>query len=147
MADVTTVVTGNLTADPELRYTQNGLAVANFTIASTPRHFDKSTNEWKDGETVFLRASVWREFAEHVAGSLGKGDRVIASGSLKQRSYQDREGNQRTSIELEVDELGPSLKHATAAVTRSGNNRPPRATEQPDSWNAPAGFGDDSSPF
>lgn len=92
-------VVGNLTADPELRYTQNGLAVANFTIASTPRTFDRQANEWKDGDALFLRASVWREFAEHVAGSLTKGSRVIAQGRLRQRSYQDREGQQRTSIE------------------------------------------------
>ena len=95
-------VVGNLTADPELRYTQNGLAVANFTIASTPRTFDRQANEWKDGDALFLRASVWREFAEHVAGSLTKGSRVIAQGRLRQRSYQDREGQQRTSIELEA---------------------------------------------
>jgi single-strand DNA-binding protein len=112
-------VVGNLTSDPELRYTQNGLAVANFTIASTPRTFDRQANEWKDGEALFLRASVWREFAEHVAGSLTKGSRVIAQGRLRQRSYQDREGQQRTSIELEVDEIGPSLRYATAQVTRA----------------------------
>jgi len=112
-------VVGNLTSDPELRYTQNGLAVANFTIASTPRTFDRQANEWKDGDALFLRASVWREFAEHVAGSLTKGSRVIAQGRLRQRSYQDREGNQRTSIELEVDEIGPSLRYATAQITRA----------------------------
>ena len=112
-------VVGNLTADPELRYTQNGLAVANFTIASTPRTFDRQSNEWKDGEALFLRASVWREFAEHVAGSLTKGSRVVATGRLKQRSYDDRDGQKRTSIELEVDEIGPSLRYATAQVTRS----------------------------
>ena len=99
-------VVGNLTSDPELRYTQNGLAVANFTIASTPRNFDRATNDWKDGEALFLRASVWREFAEHVAGSLTKGSRVIATGRLKQRSYETKEGEKRTSIELEVDEIG-----------------------------------------
>ncbi len=114
-------VVGNLTADPELRYTQNGLPVANFTIASTPRNFDRAANEWKDGEALFLRASVWREFAEHVAGSLTKGMRVIAQGRLRQRSYQDREGNQRTAIELEVDEIGPSLRYATAQVTRAAS--------------------------
>ncbi|BDI24192.1 single-stranded DNA-binding protein [Herbiconiux sp. L3-i23] len=112
-------VVGNLTADPELRYTQNGLAVANFTIASTPRSFDRQSNDWKDGEALFLRASVWREFAEHVAGSLSKGSRVIATGRLKQRSYETKEGEKRTSIELEVDEIGPSLRYATAQVTRS----------------------------
>jgi len=114
-------VVGNLTADPELRYTQNGLPVANFTIASTPRTFDRASNEWKDGEALFLRASVWREFAEHVAGSLTKGSRVIATGRLRQRSYQDREGQNRTSIELEVDEIGPSLRYATAQVTRAAS--------------------------
>ncbi|WP_440709229.1 single-stranded DNA-binding protein [Herbiconiux sp. YIM B11900] len=112
-------VVGNLTADPELRYTQNGLAVANFTIASTPRTFDRASNDWKDGEALFLRASVWREFAEHVAGSLTKGSRVVATGRLRQRSYETKEGEKRTSIELEVDEIGPSLRYATAQVTRA----------------------------
>ncbi|WP_336629705.1 MULTISPECIES: single-stranded DNA-binding protein [unclassified Microbacterium] len=115
-------VVGNLTADPELRYTQNGLPVANFTIASTPRTFDRQANEWKDGDALFLRASVWREFAEHVAGSLTKGMRVIATGRLRQRSYQDREGQNRTAIELEVDEIGPSLRYATAQLTRAASN-------------------------
>lgn len=99
MNDTVITVIGNLTADPELRYTQNGLAVAGFTIASTPRTFDKQKNEYVDGDALFLRASVWREFAEHVAGSLTKGARVIVQGRLKQRSYDDREGNKRTSIE------------------------------------------------
>ena len=160
-------VVGNLTADPELRYTQNGLPVANFTIASTPRTFDRQANEWKDGEALFLRASVWREFAEHVAGSLTKGSRVIATGRLKQRSYQDREGNNRTAIELEVDEIGPSLRYATAQVTRAasggGNfgggqqSRPQQQVQQeepwatpgsaaPDAWSAPGAYGDDT-PF
>jgi len=116
-------VVGNLTADPELRYTQTGLAVANFTIASTPRNFDRAANDWKDGDALFLRASVWREFAEHVAGSLTKGSRVIATGRLKQRSYETKEGEKRTSIELEVDEIGPSLKYATAQVTRAASSR------------------------
>ncbi|QCR20540.1 single-stranded DNA-binding protein [Agrococcus sp. SGAir0287] len=120
-------VVGNLTADPELRYTQNGLAVANFTIASTPRTFDRQANEWKDGEALFLRASVWREFAEHVSQSLTKGSRVIAQGRLKQRSFETQQGEKRTVIELEVDEIGPSLRYATAQVTRSsgggGGNR------------------------
>jgi len=135
-------VVGNLTADPELRYTQNGLPVANFTIASTPRTFDRQANEWKDGEALFLRASVWREFAEHVAGSLTKGSRVIATGRLKQRSYQDREGNNRTSIELEVDEIGPSLRYATAQVTRAasgggggGGQSRPQVADEP--WSTP----------
>jgi single-strand DNA-binding protein len=116
-------VVGNLTSDPELRYTQAGLAVANFTIASTPRNFDRASNDWKDGEALFLRASVWREFAEHVAGSLTKGSRVIATGRLKQRSYETKEGEKRTSIELEVDEIGPSLRYATAQVTRAASSR------------------------
>ncbi len=116
-------VVGNLTSDPELRYTQNGLAVANFTIASTPRSFDRAANDWKDGEALFLRASVWREFAEHVAGSLTKGSRVVATGRLKQRSYETKEGEKRTSIELEVDEIGPSLRYATAQVTRAASSR------------------------
>lgn len=129
-------VVGNLTADPELRYTQNGLAVANFTIASTPRTFDRQANDWKDGEALFLRASVWREFAEHVAGSLTKGMRVIATGRLKQRSYETKEGERRTSIELEVDEIGPSLKYATAQVTRTqaGVARPAQGAQQPEQW-------------
>ncbi|UFS58478.1 single-stranded DNA-binding protein [Subtercola endophyticus] len=114
-------VVGNLTGDPELRYTQNGLAVANFTIASTPRTFDRASNDWKDGEALFLRASVWREFAEHVAGSLTKGARVVATGRLRQRSYETKEGEKRTSIELEVDEIGPSLRYATAQVTRASS--------------------------
>lgn len=116
-------VVGNLTADPELRYTQNGVAVANLTIASTPRTFDRTTNDWKDGDALFLRASVWKEFAEQVAGSLTKGMRVIAQGRLRQRSYQDREGAQRTAIELEIDEIGPSLRYATAQVTRVQNGQ------------------------
>lgn len=118
-----TVITviGNLTADPELRYTQNGLAVANFTIASTPREFDKASGDWKDGDSLFMRCSVWREFAEHVAGSLTKGSRVIATGRLKQRSYETKEGEKRTSIELDVDEIGPSLRYATVHVQRTGS--------------------------
>jgi len=116
-------VVGNLTSDPELRYTQNGLAVANFTIASTPRTFDRASNEWKDGEALFLRASVWREFAEHVASSLTKGSRVMAQGRLKQRSYETKEGEKRTSMELEIDEIGPSLRYATAQVTRAASSR------------------------
>lgn len=115
-------VVGNLTSDPELRYTQNGLAVANFTIASTPRTLDRGSNEWKDGEALFLRASVWREYAEQVAGSLTKGSRVIAIGRLKQRSYETKEGEKRTSIELEIDEIGPSLRYATAQVTRTSRD-------------------------
>jgi len=162
-------VVGNLTADPELRYTQNGLAVANFTIASTPRTFDRQANEWKDGEALFLRASVWREFAEHVAGSLTKGSRVIAQGRLKQRSYETKEGEKRVSVELEIDEIGPSLRYATAQVTRTQSSRGPGgpggfgggapAVEEPwaasapadpsagaDVWNTPGAYNDET-PF
>jgi single-strand DNA-binding protein len=116
-----TVITviGNLTADPELRFTPNGAAVANFTVAATPRVLDRATNEWKDGEALFLRCSIWRQAAEHVAESLTKGARVIVQGRLKQRSYETREGEKRTVIELEVDEIGPSLRYATAKVNRA----------------------------
>lgn len=120
MAGETVVtVVGNLTADPELRFTNSGVALATFTIASTPRTYDRASNEWKDGEALFLRASVWREFAEHVASSLTKGSRVIATGRLKQRSYETKEGDKRSTIELEVEEIGPSLRYATAQVSRA----------------------------
>lgn len=112
-------VIGNLTADPELRWTPSGSAVANFTIASTPREFDRQANEWKDGEALFLRCSVWREAAENVAESLTKGTRVIAQGRLRSRSYDTKEGERRTVMELEVDEIGPSLRFASAKVTRT----------------------------
>lgn len=110
---------GNLTADPELRFTPSGAAVANFTVASTPRTFDKNTNEWRDGESMFIGCSVWRQAAENVAGSLTKGMRVIVQGRLKARSYETREGEKRTVFEIDVDEVGPSLKYATARVTRT----------------------------
>ena len=116
--DTIITVIGNLTADPELRFTQSGVAVAGFTIASTPRTFDRQSNEWKDGEALFMRCSIWRDAAENVASSLEKGARVVAQGRLKQRSFTDKEGNNRTSIELDVDEIGPSLKYATADVTK-----------------------------
>ncbi|MET3204909.1 MULTISPECIES: single-stranded DNA-binding protein [unclassified Arthrobacter] len=120
MAGETTItVIGNLTNDPELRFTPSGSAVANFTIASTPRTFDRQSNEWKDGETLFLRAAVWREAAENVAESLTKGMRVIVSGRLKSRSYETKEGEKRTVMELEVDEIGPSLRYANAKVNRT----------------------------
>jgi single-strand DNA-binding protein len=116
-----TVITviGNLTADPELRFTPSGAAVANFTVASTPRTFDRQTSEWKDGEALFLRCNVWRQAAENVAESLTRGSRVIVSGRLKQRSFDTKEGEKRTVIELEVDEIGPSLRYATAKVTKA----------------------------
>src|SRR6266513_1906813 len=112
-------VVGNLTADPELRFTPSGAAVANFTVASTQRIFDRQSNEWKDGDALFMRCSIWREAAENVAESLTRGSRVIVQGRLKQRSYETREGEKRTVVELEVDEIGPSLKYATAKVNRT----------------------------
>jgi single-strand DNA-binding protein len=120
--DTVITVVGNLTADPELRFTASGAAVANFTVASTPRTFDRATNEFKDGEALFLRCSIWRQPAENVAESLTRGSRVIVSGRLKQRSYDTKEGEKRTVIELEVDEIGPSLRYATAKVNRANRS-------------------------
>ena len=129
----TLTVIGNLTDAPELRFLASGVAVASFTIASTPRTFDKATNEWKDGETLFMRCSIWREAAENVAESLTRGTRVIVTGRLKSRSY-DKDGEKRTVIELDVDEVGPSLKYATAKVAKveRGQRTPDRA--QGDAW-------------
>jgi single-strand DNA-binding protein len=161
MAGETTLhITGNLVGDPELRFTPSGSAVANFTVASTPRTFDKNSNEWKDGDTLFMRCAVWREAAENVAESLTKGMRVMVEGRLKQRSYETKEGEKRTVIELEVDEIGPSLKYANAKVNRtqrSGNGGGQggnsgggfgagQAAAQEDPWSTPAtsnagGFG------
>ena len=117
--DTIITIIGNLTADPELRFTPSGAAVANFTVASTPRQFDRTSNEWKDGETLFMRCSVWRDAAENVAESLQRGARVLVSGRLKSRSYETKEGEKRTVVELDVDEVGPSLKYATAKVNRT----------------------------
>jgi single-strand DNA-binding protein len=116
--DTIITVVGNLTADPELRFTPSGAAVANFTVASTPRQFDRQTNEWKDGEALFLRCNIWRQAAENVAESLTRGARVVVTGRLKQRSYETKEGEKRTVVELEVDEIGPSLRYATAKVNK-----------------------------
>src|SRR6478609_8034124 len=116
--DVNITVVGNLTNDPELRFTPSGQAVANFTVASTTRFLDKQTNEWKDGDTVFLRCSVWRQYAENVAESLTRGMRVIVTGRLKVRQYETREGGKGTSVECEVDDVGPALRFATAKVTK-----------------------------
>jgi single-strand DNA-binding protein len=116
--DTIITVVGNLTDDPELRFTPSGAAVAKFRVASTPRFMDKASNEWKDGEPLFLACTVWRQVAENVAESLQRGSRVIVSGRLKQRSYETREGEKRTVIELEVDEIGPSLRYATAKVQK-----------------------------
>ncbi|MCD2119517.1 MULTISPECIES: single-stranded DNA-binding protein [Rhodococcus] len=167
--DTVITVVGNLTADPELRFTPAGAAVANFTVASTPRVFDRQSNEWKDGEALFLRCNIWREAAENVAESLTRGSRVIVQGRLKQRSYETREGEKRTVVELEVDEIGPSLRYATAKVTKagrggggfggssggSGGGRPAQNTNVggDDPWgDAPqsgsfGGSGDDEPPF
>jgi single-strand DNA-binding protein len=117
--DTVITVVGNLTDDPELRFTSSGAAVANFTVASTPRFFDKNSGDWKDGDALFLRCSIWRQAAENVAETLTKGARVIVQGRLKQRSYETREGEKRTVYELDVDEVGPSLRYATAKVTKA----------------------------
>ena len=116
--DTIITVIGNLTTDPELRWTQSGAAVADFTVASTPRTYDRNTGEWRDGDTLFMRCSVWREIAENVAESLRKGMRVIVQGRLTQRSYDTQQGERRTVVELQVDEVGPSLRRARAQVTR-----------------------------
>lgn len=143
--DTQITVVGNLTADPELRFTQSGIAVASFTIASTPRRFNRQTNEWEDQEALFMRCSIWRDAAENVAESLEKGTRVIAQGNLVQRSFTDRDGNNRISIELNVDEIGPSLKYATAVpnkVQRGGRGRGPQPSPQGEQWNAQPHQGD-----
>jgi len=168
--DTTITVVGNLTADPELRFTAAGAAVANFTVASTPRILDRQSGEWKDGEALFLRCSIWREAAENVAESLTRGARVIVTGRLKQRSFETREGEKRTVVEVECDEIGPSLRYATAKVNKvsrgggggggggygggSRQGQPPRepANRGDDPWsNAPesGSFGDggDEPPF
>ena len=120
--DTNITVVGNLTADPELRFTPSGAAVANFTVASTPRIYDRQSGEWKDGEALFLRCAIWREAAENVAESLTRGSRVIVQGRLKQRSFETREGEKRTVVEVEVDEIGPSLRYATAKVNKASRS-------------------------
>lgn len=140
--EIIITVVGNLTGDPELRFTASGAAVASFTIASTPRTFDRQTNEWKDGEALFLRCSIWREAAENVAESLTKGMRVVAQGRLVQRSFETREGEKRTLVELQVDEIGPSLRYASAKVTRASRNgggaqefqKSAMSGQEPDTW-------------
>lgn len=143
--DTLITLVGNLVDDPELRFTPSGAAVANFRIASTPRTYDKQTNEWKDGDTLFLRCNVWRQPAEHVAESLSRGMRVIVQGRLVQRSYQPKEGEKRTVFEIEVEEVGPSLRTATAKVTKANRSGGQQQGGQPqrqqnDQWsgNAPA---------
>ena len=158
--DTVLTIIGNLTSEPELRWTASGAAVASFTIASTPRTLDRQTQEWKDGEALFLRCSVWREAAENVAESLTRGSRVIAQGRLKQRSFETKEGEKRTVVELEVDEIGPSLRYATATVTkaaRSGDgagggfgahdgNAATGRGSSPDPWATPVGGGAGEEP-
>jgi len=161
--DTIITVVGNLTADPELRFTASGAAVANFTVASTPRQFDRASGEWKDGEALFLRCNIWRQAAENVAESLTRGSRVIVTGRLKQRSFETKEGEKRTVIELEVDEIGPSLRYATAKVNRaqrsdsgsggygSGGSGGGRSNQGPsdDPWSSaqPAGASYEEPPF
>ncbi|WP_416565089.1 single-stranded DNA-binding protein [Nocardia testacea] len=160
MAGETSItVIGNLTADPELRFTPAGAAVANFTVASTPRIFDRNTNEWKDGEALFLRCNIWREAAENVAESLVRGSRVIVTGNLKQRSFETREGEKRTVVELDVEEVGPSLKYATAKVNktsrgnggnyRGGQRQQPaqRSADDSDPWGSAPSRSTDEPPF
>ena len=149
-----TIITlvGNLTSDPDLRFTPSGAAVANFTVASTPRTFDRQTQEWKDGEAMFISCAAWRNLAENVAESLTKGSRVIVTGRLRSRSYEGREGERRTVFEIEVDEIGPSLRYATAKLTRTSTSgswqqqsssqvqaapdwtTPPATTQEADPW-------------
>jgi single-strand DNA-binding protein len=146
--DTVITIIGNLTADPELRFTPSGAAVANFTVASTPRQFDRQSNEWKDGETLFMRCSVWRDAAENVAESLQRGTRVIVSGRLKSRSYETKEGEKRTVVEMDVDEIGPSLRSATAKVNKTqrggaggGGFGGGQGGQGGSGWGAPAGGG------
>ncbi len=134
-----TIITlvGNLTADPELRFTPSGAPVANFTVASTPRTFDAATSEWKDGDPMFIGCAVWRQAAENVAGTLSKGMRVIVQGRLKSRTYDTREGERRTVFEVEAEEVGPSLRYASAQVTRAGGQqRPASGRPVSDPWSA-----------
>ena len=154
--DITVTVVGNLTNDPELRFTPSGAAVASFTVASSSRVLDKATNEWKDGDTTYLRCSVWRQYAENVAESLTKGTRVIVTGRLRQRSYETREGEKRTVMEIDVDDVGPALRYATAKVNRvqrsgggfSGDNGGGGAAPADDPWSsAPPAGGFDEPPF
>lgn len=170
VGDTTITVVGNLTADPDLRFTPSGAAVANFTVASTPRVFDRQSGEWKDGDALFLRCNIWREAAENVAESLTRGSRVIVTGRLRQRSFETREGEKRTVYEVEVDEVGPSLRYATAKINKvsrggggggfgggggasaSGASAGPSGPPAEDPWgSAPAsgsfGGADDEPPF
>jgi single-strand DNA-binding protein len=138
-------IVGNLTSEPELRFLPSGQAVANFTVASTPRTYDRQTGQWRDGEALFLRCALWGQPAENASESLDRGMRVVVSGRLKQRSFETREGEKRTVVELDVDEIGPSLRYATAKVSKVERNRAPQAPVD-DSWgSAPAA--NDDPPF
>jgi single-strand DNA-binding protein len=151
--DINVTIVGNLTSDPELRFTPSGQAVASFTVASNSRYLDKTTNEWKDGDSVFMRCSVWRQYAENVAESLQRGMRVIVTGRLQQRSYETKEGEKRTVVECQVDEVGPALKSATAKVTKvqragggfggdsAGGGAARGGAPADDPWSTPAGGG------
>ncbi|SES28131.1 single-strand binding protein [Pedococcus cremeus] len=147
--DTVITVIGNITGDPELRFTPSGAAVANFTVASTPRAFDRQSNEWKDGETLFMRCSVWRDAAENVAESLQRGTRVIVTGRLKSRSYETKEGEKRTVIEMEVDEVGPSLRYATAKVnkTQRGGGGGGGGSQQGGGWSGGQQGGQQEDPW
>jgi single-strand DNA-binding protein len=138
--DIQVTIVGNLTNDPELRFTPSGAAVASFTVASSTRVLDKQTNEWKDGDTVFMRCSVWRQYAENVAESLQRGMRVIVSGRLQQRSYETKEGEKRTVVECQVDDVGPALRYATAKVTKVSRGTGGGSFGGPadDPWSSPA---------
>ena len=142
--DTPITLVGNLTNDPELRFTPSGAAVAKFTVASTPRYMDRQTNEWKDGDTLFLQCQIWRQAAENVAETLTRGVRVIVSGKLKQRSYETKEGEKRTVFEVEVDEVGPSLRNATAKVTKTtkqGGGGFSAPAESSDDWSSTTSVG------
>ncbi len=142
--DTQITLVGNLTNDPELRFTPSGAAVAKFTVASTPRYMDRQTNEWKDGDTLFLQCQIWRQAAENVAETLTRGMRVIVSGKLKQRSYETKEGEKRTVFEVEVDEVGPSLRNATAKVTKTtkqGGGGFSAPAESSDDWSSTTSVG------
>ena len=132
-------IVGNLTADPELRYTQSGIPVVNLTVAETPRFFDRKSNEWKDGDASFFRGTAWRTHAEHIHASFSKGQRVIVTGPVRQRNYEDREGNKRSSFEIEVDEIGPSVKYGVTTFTRSATGNNGSGESQGDAWAPAAG--------
>jgi single-strand DNA-binding protein len=144
--DTVITVVGNLTSDPELRFTPSGAAVANFTVASTPRTLDKATGEWRDGEALFLRCHAWRQSAENMAESLTRGARVMVQGRLRQRSFETKEGEKRTIVELDVDEIAASLRYATAKVTKAA--RTANSTDSTTTWTqAPVAVGAGEPPF